>query len=173
MTGRPALGGAGLVPLATARTSHAVNAVPRRRIPSLYADPASWAVLEAVDELWKGCPDDVRAAPGTTAMILVSTHGTVDTMAAIARAVPTGRLSPLRFAGASTGGPISLVCLVHGFRGPTIMITTDPADGCPVALTLARRWLRSGAAGHVVVGVHDHDPLHGHEVQCVVFGAAR
>jgi hypothetical protein len=163
--------GAGLVPLATARTSRAANATPHRRIPSLYADPASWAVLEAVDELWAGCPDDVRAASETTAMVLVSTHGTVDTMSAIARAVPGGRLSPLRFAGASAGGPVSLVCLVHGLRGPTLVITTDPADGCPAALTMARHWLRTGAASHVVVGLHGHDPVRGHEVRCVVFAA--
>lgn len=172
MTGHPALGGAGLVPLATVRTSRAANATPHRRIPSLYADPASWAVLEAVDELWAGCPDEVRAASGTTAMVLVSTHATVDTMAAIARAVPGGRLSPLRFAGASAGGPISLVCLVHGFRGPTLMITTDPVDGCPAARTMARHWLRTGAARHVVVGVHTHDPVGGHQVRCAVVEAA-
>jgi hypothetical protein len=165
------LGGAGLVPLATARTSRAANAAPHRRIPSLYADPASWAVLEAVDELWAGRPDEVQA-PGTTAMVLVSTHSTVDTMSGIARAVPGGRLSPLRFAGASAGGPISLVCMVHGLRGPTLVITTDPADGVPAARTMARHWLRTGAASHVVVAVHDHDPLRGHEVQCAVVGAA-
>ncbi|MCE7004706.1 hypothetical protein LWC34_18020 [Kibdelosporangium philippinense] len=163
--------GAGLVPLATVRTSHAANATPHRRIPSLYADPASWAVLEAVDELWAGCPDEVRA-PGTTAMVLVSTYSTLDTMSAIARAVPGGRLSPLRFAGASAGGPISLVCLVHGLRGPTLTITTDPAGGLPAALTMTRHWLRTGAASHGVVAVHHHDPLRGHEVQCVLVGAA-
>jgi hypothetical protein len=164
--------GAGLVPLATVRTSRAANATPHRRIPSRYADPASWAVLEAVDELWAGCPDEVRAAPGTTAMVLVSTHSTLDTMSGIARAVPGGRLSPLRFAGASAGGPISLVSMVHGLRGPTLVITTDPADGVPAARTMARHWLRTGAASHVVVAVHDHDPLHGHEVRCVVVGPA-
>ncbi|WP_433559457.1 hypothetical protein ACQPWY_15070 [Pseudonocardia xinjiangensis] len=173
MMGRqePELSGAGLVQLAAGRLAKLTTAPPRRRIPSLYADPASWAVLETVDEVWAGCPDAVRAAPEATAMVLVSTYGTTDTMTAISRAVPGGRLSPLRFAGASAGGPISLVCLVHGFRGPTLMITTDPVDGCPVALTMARHWLRTGAASHVVVGVHDHDPLRGHQVRCVVLGA--
>ncbi|WP_329101245.1 hypothetical protein OG792_20520 [Micromonospora sp. NBC_01699] len=166
------LAGAGLVPLATARAGRAPNAAPHRQIPSLYADPASWLVLEAVDELWAGCPDAVRAAPETTAMVLVSTYSTIDTMSAIARAVPGGRLSPLRFAGASAGGPVSLVCQVHGFRGPTLVITSAPEDGCPAAWTMARHWLRTGAASHVVVAVHDHDSLRGHEVRCVVVGAA-
>jgi hypothetical protein len=171
VTSAPDLGGAGLVPLATARTSRAADATPHRRIPSLYADPASWAVLAAVDELWAGCPDEVPA-PATTAMVLVSTHCTMDTMAGIARAVPGGRLSPLRFAGASAGGPISLVSMVHGLRGPTLVITTEPAEGVPAARTLARHWLRTGAASHVVVAVHDRDPLGGHEVQCAVVGPA-
>jgi hypothetical protein len=169
----PDLAAAGLVPLASARLAKAATAPPRRRIPSLYADAASWTVLEAVDELWGRCPDEVRANPGATAMVLVSVHGTTDTMTAIARAVPAGRLSPLRFAGASAGGPISLACLVHGFRGPTLMITTDPADGCPAALTMARHWLRTGAARHVVVGLHTADPVRGHVVECAAVGAAR
>ncbi|MEV4629505.1 hypothetical protein AB0J90_24900 [Micromonospora sp. NPDC049523] len=166
------LAGAGLVALATARVGPATDAAPHRRIPSLYADPASWLVLEAVDELWTACPDAVRAAPETTAMVLVSTYSTIDTMSAIARAVPGGRLSPLRFAGASASGPVSLVCQVHRFRGPTLVFTTAPEQGCPAALTMARHWLRTGAASQVVVAVHDHDSLRGHEVRCVVVGAA-
>jgi hypothetical protein len=159
---------AGLVPLATARAGSAPGTAPRRRIPNLYADPVSWLVLEAVDELGTGG----RAVPETTAMVLVSTYGTLETMSAIARAVPGGRLSPLRFAGASAGGPVSLACQAHGFRGPTLVITTAPAEGHPAALTMARHWLRSGAANHVVIAVHDHDPLRGHEVRCVLVGAA-
>jgi hypothetical protein len=159
------LAGTGLAALAAARTSRAANATPHRRIPSLYADPASWAVLEAVDAC--GTPE-----PGTTAMVLVSTHATMDTMAGIARAVPGGRLSPLRFAGASAGGPVSLVCMVHGLRGPTLVITTDPADGVPAARTLARHWLRTGAATHVVLAVHEHHPKRGHDVRCVLVEAA-
>ncbi|WP_164386746.1 hypothetical protein [Streptomyces sp. OM5714] len=163
--------GTGLVTLAAARVHRAVNAAPYRRIPSLYADPAAWALLEAVDELWAGRPDEPRE-PETTATILVSTHGTLDTVAGIARAVPGGRLSALRFAGAGAGAPVSLVCMVHGLRGPSLTLTTDPARGLPAALTTARHWLRTGAAGHVVVAVHEHDPLHGHDVRCVVVGAA-
>ncbi|MET7951707.1 hypothetical protein [Micromonospora sp. NPDC005324] len=163
--------GAGLVPLARAWAGRAPNATTHQRIPSQYADPASWLVLDAVNELWAGCPDAVRTAPETTAMVLVSTYSTIDTMSAIARAVPGGRLSALRFAGASAGGPVSLVCQSHGFRGPTLVITTAPEDGCPAALTMARHWLRTGAASHVVVAVHDHDSLRGHEVRCVVVGA--
>ena len=163
--------GAGLVPLATARTQ---DSTPSRRIPSLYADAASWTVLRAVDELWAGAPERVRAAADRTAMVLVSTYSTIDTMAALARAVPSGRLSPLRFAGASAGGPVSLAAQVHGFRGPTLVVTTRPEDGYPLALTMARHWLRAGAAGHVVVAAHEHDPDGGHRVRCaVVSGASR
>lgn len=162
------LAGAGLVALATARAGRAPGTAPRQRIPSMYADPASWVVLEAVDKV----RDDVPTAPETTAMVLVTTHSTIDTMAAVAGAVPGGRLSPLRFAGASAGGPVSLACQVHGLRGPALVITTDPVDGCPAALTMARHWLRTGVASHVVIAVHDHDPVRGHEVRCVVAGPA-
>ncbi|WP_249998256.1 hypothetical protein [Actinoplanes sp. M2I2] len=172
MTGHrmPELSGDGLVRLAEAALTRPSTTPPSRRIPSLYADPTSWSVLAAVDEAWARCPAGVRAAPEATGMVLVSAHGTTATMTAIARAVPGGRLSPLRFAGASAGGPVSLVCLVHGFRGPTLVITAEPDEGHPAALTVARHWLRTGAAGHVVAGLHQHDP-HGHQVRCVVLGA--
>lgn len=163
--------GPGLVTLASTRFVKATASPPRRRIPSLYADPASWTVLEAVDELWAACPDRVRAAPEATGMVLVSTHGTADTMVEIADAVPSGRVSPLRFAGASASGPISLTSLVHGFRGPTLMITSNPATGRPAALAVTRHWLRTGAADHVVISVHAHDPGRGHEVESVVLGS--
>lgn len=168
----PMLAGAGLVPLAAARVTSAPDAAPRRRIPSLYADPASWLALEAVDELWARCSDEVRTAAETTAVVLVSAYSTIETMSAIAAAVPGGRLSPLRFAGATAGSPVSLVCQAHGFRGPTLVITSAPEDGCPAALTMAGHWLRTGAASHVVIAVHDHDPMRGHEIRCVVAGAA-
>ncbi|MBP2330540.1 hypothetical protein JOF56_010925 [Kibdelosporangium banguiense] len=144
----------------------------RRRIPSMYVDPVSWLVLEAVDEALADCPDTVRQSPDEVAVMLVSTHATLHTMTEIAKAIPSGRLSPLRFAGASPGGAASLTCLVHKFRGPSLMMTTTPDEGWPAALTMARFWLRTGAATSVVLSAHTASD-HGHRVRTVVLGANR
>ncbi|WP_432043171.1 polyketide synthase [Streptomyces cadmiisoli] len=162
----------GLAVLGTARVSRSADAPPTRRIPSFYADPASWAVLEAVDALRAGCPE-VTAAPETTATVMVTTHSTLDTMRVIAGGLPGGRVSPLRFAGANAGGPVSLVCMTHGLRGPTLTLTSDGTEGAPAALTMARHWLRTGAADRVVIVAHHHDAALGrHEVRCAAVGAA-
>lgn len=145
----------------------------RRRIPSMYVDPVAWLVLEAVDEALVACADTVRQSPDDVAVILVSTHATRDTMAEIAAATPSGRLSPLRFAGASPGGAASLACVVHGFRGPSLLLTTELPHGWPAALTIARSWLRTGAARYVVLSAHTTDAQHGHRVRSVVLGADR
>ncbi|AOS61838.1 hypothetical protein [Actinoalloteichus hymeniacidonis] len=161
-----------LTTLGTVRLTRPATAPPPRRIPSFYADPASWTVLAAVDRLIEGRPDVLQAAR-TTALILISTYSTVSTMSAIAAAVPSGRVSPLRFAGANAGGPLSLVCMVHGLRGPTLVLTTEPAEGVPAAVTMARHWLRTASVSHVVLAVHDHDPQRGHHVHGVLIEAAR
>nr|WP_052479233.1 hypothetical protein [Kibdelosporangium sp. MJ126-NF4]CEL23086.1 hypothetical protein [Kibdelosporangium sp. MJ126-NF4]CTQ90223.1 hypothetical protein [Kibdelosporangium sp. MJ126-NF4] len=137
----------------------------RQRIPSMYADPVAWLVLEAIDQALADCMDTVRQAADDVAVILVSTHATVDTMADVARATETGRLSPLRFAGASPGGAASLACIVHSLRGPSLLLTTEPGTGWPTALTVARCWLRTAAASQVLLSAHTADAQQGHQVR--------
>ncbi|ONI86952.1 hypothetical protein ALI144C_09880 [Actinosynnema sp. ALI-1.44] len=146
--------------LAVLGEGHADGVGTERRIPSMYVDPVAWLVLAAIDAALAECPDSVQKSPDDVAVILISTHATRDTMAEIAG----GRLSPLRFAGASPGGAASLACRVHGFRGPSLLLTTGPQVGRQTALTVAQSWLRTGAAAHVVLSAHTTDPHHVHSV---------
>ncbi|WP_165956521.1 beta-ketoacyl synthase N-terminal-like domain-containing protein [Kribbella antibiotica] len=141
------------------------QAVPdsARRIPSMYVDPVAWLVLESIEQaISHPLPDDVG-------VLVISTYATLATMTELSGTAASGRVSPLRFAGASPGGAASLACLVHGFRGPSLLLTSDPARSRPVALTVAQSWLSSGAASCVVLSVHTVDS--GHAVHTVVLGA--
>ncbi|MGW2352518.1 hypothetical protein [Actinacidiphila glaucinigra] len=140
----------------------------RSRIPSLYADPLAWLVADAVDDALTGCADVVSTARDDVAVILVSAQCTLQTMEQVARSVPSGRVSPLRFAGASPGSAGSLVCLLHGFKGSSLTLSTTPEEGLPTAHTLARSWLRSGAARYVVLCAHERQPGRPHLVRCTV-----
>lgn len=165
-----------LVVLARGRADRAEPGGPaagRRRIPSMYVDPVAWLVLEAVDDALTHCPDAVVRSPDGVAVVLVSAYATQHTMREIADAVPSGRLSPLRFAGANPGGAAGLACVLHGFRGPSLIVTNEPVRGWPAALTAARSWLRTGAATSIVLSAHMADAQHGHRVRTVVLTTAQ
>ncbi|GAA3367367.1 hypothetical protein GCM10017744_079230 [Streptomyces antimycoticus] len=144
----------------------------RSRIPSLYADPLAWLVADAVENALPECPADVLACREDVAVILVSAHCTLHTMDAVARSLPAPRVSPLRFAGASPGSAGSLLCLLHGFKGSSLTFSMTPEDGLPAARTVARSWLRSGAAPYVVLCAHQMHEGQGHSVRCAVLAPA-
>lgn len=144
----------------------------RSRIPSLYADPLAWLVADAVDSALTECADGVLTRREDVAVILVSAHCTLHTMDAMARTLPAPRVSPLRFAGASPGSAGSLLCQLHGFKGPSLTLSMTPGDGLPAARTVARSWLLSGAASHVVLCAHQRQEGEGHSVRCAVLAPA-
>ncbi|MER5648742.1 hypothetical protein [Streptosporangium sp. NPDC002524] len=163
--------GEGVVVVARGEAARAELGPVRSRIPSLYADPLSWLVVDAVDDALSTCAEDLDAVRDEVAVILVSALCTLQTMEAVARSARSGRVSPLRFAGASPGGAGSLACVVRGFKGPSLTLATGPGRGVPVARTLARSWLRSGAAEYVVVSVHHAEGDGRHRVRTTVVGA--
>ncbi|WP_329430507.1 hypothetical protein OG339_21340 [Streptosporangium sp. NBC_01495] len=162
--------GEGVVVVARGEATRAELGPVRSRIPSLYADPLAWLVVDSVDDALSTCSDELDAVRDEVAVILVSALCTLQTMEAIERSVRNGRVSPLRFAGASPGGAGSLACVVRGFKGPSLTLATHPGKGVPVARTLARSWLRSGAAEYVVVSVHHVEEDGRHRVRSTVLG---
>ncbi|RBQ15296.1 coronafacic acid synthetase [Spongiactinospora rosea] len=162
------LAGEGVVVRATGEAACAELRPVRSRIPSLYADPLAWLVVDAVEDALSTCSDELYEARDDVAVILISPLCTLLTMEAVARAAPGGRVSPLRFAGASPGGGGSLTCVARGFRGPSLTLATHPDRGLPVARTLVRSWLRSGQAAYAVVSAHEATAEGGHRVRCGV-----
>ncbi|WP_432994432.1 hypothetical protein [Dactylosporangium sp. CA-233914] len=127
--------------------------------PSFFADLASWLVAEAVGEAVADARTRAGAEvkPDAVAVITVSERCTLDTIRTIAAGLPAGRLSPLRFAGASPGSVGGLPGVLFGFRGPSLTLPMAPDEGLPVAVTVARSWLQDGDADFAAVAGHTVD----------------
>ncbi|WP_105967719.1 beta-ketoacyl synthase N-terminal-like domain-containing protein [Streptomyces geranii] len=148
-----------------------LSAAPRRRA-SLYADPLSWLVLDAVEQALGASdftPEDASAKEAV-GHIAISDQCTLHTMRQLAEAIPAGRISPLRFSGANPGSICTLPSQFLGFSGPTMTLSMPPEKGLPPALAVARAWLRQGCATHVIVTAHRADAS-GHRVTSTVLTA--
>jgi hypothetical protein len=138
-----------------------------RNAASFYADPAAWLVTAAVQRALDDCAEDVLGEPDEVAVIVVSSRGTEATMMGIARSARAGRVSPLRFAGASPGILAGLPCARLGLRGPSVMVTMSGRDGLATAALLADSWLRAEQARYALVVSHRQDDDR-HHAQCLV-----
>ena len=142
------------------------NARTGRRT-SVYADPLSWLVLEAVERAIEEYGGELSSARESVGHIAVSDHCTAYTMRELAATIPTGRISPLRFSGANPGTVCSLPAQILGFSGPSMTLSMPPEKGLPPAIAVARVWLRQGTATHVLVTSHRADAA-GHHVTSTI-----
>lgn len=126
---------------------------------SLYADPVAWLATAVVDQALRheeqaDSLGSVLDLPEQVGVIAVSNHCTIETMRSVATAAPRGRVSPLQFAGANPGSLAGLVCMRWKFRGPTLALSMNLADGVPAALVAATAWLQRGHAARVILLTH-------------------
>lgn len=135
---------------------------------SLYADPLSWLVLSAVKSAIALNSEVLNATRRTVGHIVVSDSCTLHTLHAIARTVPSGHVSPLKFSGACPGLVCSLPSQLLGFSGPSMVLSMPGLQGKHYALTQARTWLNERIASHVIVTIHYANAL-GHHVTSSVF----
>ncbi|HEX8092912.1 coronafacic acid synthetase [Jatrophihabitans sp.] len=140
--------------------------------PSFFADPLSWLVAQSVEQAVAQCGAEVRSAAEEVGSLLISDVCSLTTMRQVAERVPSGRLSPLRFSGANPGVTATLPAMTFGFTGPSLTLSMTPADGLPWGLVIARCWLVSGQARHVVLASHRHEPDAGHQVDSAVLTAS-
>ncbi|MBJ7221974.1 MULTISPECIES: coronafacic acid synthetase [unclassified Brenneria] len=130
---------------------------------SLYADPLSWLILEAVEQAIGEHLDAILSASPSVGHIAISDHCTLHTMRAIAKTIPSGHISPLRFSGACPGMICSLPSQFLKFSGPSIVFSMPPESALPYAAVLARAWLHEHLATHVIITVHAMDAS-GHRI---------
>jgi hypothetical protein len=150
---------------ATAPTLSAVRGSKR----SMFADPAAWLVVAAVEDAIATLRDELTEAAPDVGVICVSQECTLHTITAIGRDVPNGRVSPMRFAGANPGTMSSLPCIAFGFGGPTLVFAMEPDVAAPAVATVARSWLRAEIAKYVLLCSHTAGPK-GHVARCDVMG---
>ncbi|MGW7489009.1 hypothetical protein [Streptomyces sp. NPDC054786] len=152
-------------PLVAAGYGEVVTTTPAghsRNGSSLFADPLAWLMAEAVERAADDCGTDLSAVGDQVGMVAISDACTLETMRAIAKATPRGRLSPLKFAGANPGSVAGLPCIRNGFRGPTLTLSMSPAPALPSALAMAEGWIARGSARYVLIGSHRRDgDVHG------------
>ncbi|WUI03656.1 hypothetical protein OHR68_18175 [Spirillospora sp. NBC_00431] len=126
----------------------------RRSRASFYADPAAWLVVDAIERALDGAGERVLAARAETGVLAVSAHATRHTMRSIARQAAAGRVSPLRFAGASPGSLAGLPCIVLGLRGPSLLLGMAPETARTAALAVVSNWLATRQCRYVAVAEH-------------------
>lgn len=151
-------------PIATGTADAARLEEVGQRVASLYADPLAWVAVDAVQAALDRIPLALGSEVG---VIAVSSVGTRRTMRQIAGSVArTGRVSPLRFAGANPGSLAGLPCIQFGFRGPSLLLTMAPGAAAPYVSALAQSWLDSHMCQYVAVIEHS-----GTTVTSTVWGA--
>ncbi|GLW36141.1 coronafacic acid synthetase [Pectobacterium actinidiae] len=134
---------------------------------SLYADPLSWLVLEAVEQAINEYRDVITSACSSVGHIAISDQCTLKTIHDISETLSSGHLSPLRFSGACPGMIIGLPSQFLRFSGPSIVWSMPPDNMQPYATALAQLWLDEGSATHVIITDHRVDES-GHHIRSVV-----
>jgi hypothetical protein len=129
-------------------------AAAARRTASFYADPVAWLVVSALRAALGGAPSEVRSRVAEIGVLAVSEHGTRHTMRSVAASAARGRVSPLRFAGASPGSLAGLPCIVLGFRGPSLLLCMAPREAAGVAALTVSGWLASGQCRYAALAEH-------------------
>ncbi|MGI5500348.1 hypothetical protein [Lentzea sp. CA-135723] len=138
--------------------------------PSFYADPVAWLAAAVVGDALERCREELDGTD--VAVLAMSATATASTMAGIADGSARGRVSPLRFAGANPGLVAGLPCIRWGLRGPSLVLAMHPGHAVQAALCVARHWLESAQARHVVVVGHELDE-NVHTVRSVVLAPGR
>lgn len=133
-----------------------------------YTDPVAGLIVKAVRNALDQLTDAERSGDGTdVGVLVVSDVGTLHTMRQLAKAASSGRISPARFTGATPASLAGLVCIVFGFRGPSLVITDKPDAVRRTAAVLSHSWLLSGCR-YVLLCEHDATAADDHIVHATV-----
>lgn len=161
---------AGATVTGAARVETDDPATVRRRLPGVYADPVAWLMAEAVAAALEDCGAAAPDRPEDVGVVAVAEGATATTLGALAAAVPGGRISPMRFAGAGPGSPVGVLCSVFGFHGPVSMLAMPPAPAAPFTRALCGDWLLGDppSAAHVLVVTHVMTDEGKHQAECLV-----
>jgi hypothetical protein len=119
-----------------------------------YADPAAWITATAVSRAFKAAANAQNVSSHQIGLIVISDVGPGETMQNVAQAAVEGFSSPLRYPAANPGSLVGVSCIAFGFRGPTLNLTTPPADAVAVSLKIAAGWLARNVVQRVVVATY-------------------
>jgi hypothetical protein len=116
-----------------------------------YADPAAWVTATAIARALGPIREIIAAEHDRVSLVVTSAWGPIETIATVAEAAQTGFASPLRYPAANPWSLAGVACILFGLRGSTLALTLPPAEGVPIGLLLAGRWLHHHRVPLVVV----------------------
>jgi 3-oxoacyl-(acyl-carrier-protein) synthase len=111
---------------------------------------------------------ECAAAQDDVGIVLVSEGGPAETRTTVARAARDGFVSPLRFVAAPPASLVGVACIVMGFHGPTLNLTTPARTGVPAGLTIATRWLDRGKVRYAIVASYGRWEGRGLVARCLL-----
>jgi hypothetical protein len=116
-----------------------------------YADPAAWTTATAIARAVAPIREVIAAERDRVSIVVTSARGPVETMATVAEASRAGFASPLRYPAANPGSLTGVACILFGLRGSSLNLTLPAAEGVPIGLLVAGRWLQNRAVPLVVL----------------------
>jgi hypothetical protein len=125
--------------------------IKARNKPSFYAPPVAWAVANFTQLLIEA---EGEIVPHHTGMIVVSDECSLSTIRDLSRTAAQGKISPLRFAGASPSIVVGLAALEQGIRGPTVCLTMSPAHASSAIVALIDYWIKCSNISSVIAVAH-------------------
>jgi hypothetical protein len=137
--------------LALAVKTAVYSDIKARNRPSFYATPVAWAVANFTQSLIE---DEGGIVPHHTGLIVVSDECSLATIREISRTAAQGKISPLRFAGASPSIVAGVAALEQGLRGPTVCLTMPPAHAESAILAMINYWISYCNIVSVIVITH-------------------
>lgn len=120
-----------------------------------YKDKASLMAMAVSDHLLSesGTREDLARNSSRVAVVVASDHSNADTVERVAREIQGAGIyatSPMDLPNASPNVVASSVSILHGFRGPNLLVSGRPTS-MAVALQVSRRLLAADRADHVVL----------------------
>lgn len=113
-----------------------------------YADPNSWLLSAATDQL---LADSDSALRRETGIIHVAQAGPVKTMDALQKLSSRNRSSPLKFPAAAPSSTAAVACYVSKLRGPSLTLTMPWEHAGPVVRSLCHYWFKKNFASLIIV----------------------
>ncbi|MBD1372674.1 coronafacic acid synthetase [Hazenella sp. IB182357] len=140
----------------------------QRKVASFYADPAAWLVVDAVKDALQRFNRDLTPIKEKIGVITISDICTLNTINMIRNQVSKGRVSPIRFAGANPGSMAGLPCIIHGYRGPTLVFTSPLAETIDAVVATVLSWLRKQQASYVFINTYQQQSTECYTVRSIL-----
>jgi hypothetical protein len=103
-------------------------------------------------------------------VVVVSSHGPLETLRKVADDARAGFGSPLRYPASNPGSVAGVSCILFGLQGPTLNLLMKPAEGVPAGLLISSRWLDRGAAAYMVLAACARDAAGQYLARCLLLG---